>query len=156
MSLGTRSRILIAACRLDAHADINFTIVVNPFNGPGPTQYPDDILITGIGKLNTYKNIQLVGYVRTSWATRDLSMVLADVSTYFGWSTFQDSHSNASTIAISGIFFDETPSDYSPEAAAYLSAMNEAVKNASVSPSKTLVSQRMWISSITSFIPSIG
>lgn len=146
---------LIAACRLDAHANVNFTIIVNPFNGPGSTQYPEDILVTAISKLNTYENVQLVGYVRTSWATRDLSTVLADVSTYSGWSALQSSDSNASTIALGGIFFDETPSEYSPEAATYLSAINEAVKNASGLLPETLVSQLHWISSTTSFNPSI-
>lgn len=140
MSLCTRSGMLIGACRLDAHANVNFTIIVNPFNGPGLTQYPENNFVTEIGKLNAYENVRLVGYVRTTWATRDVSTVLADISTYSGWSALESFDDN-STIALAGIFFDETPSIYSPEAAAYLGTINQAVKNASGLLPEKLVSR---------------
>jgi hypothetical protein len=66
-----------------------------------------------------------VGYVHTSYATRNVNDVLADVTTYSGWA------SNSSALAVNGIFFDEIPSNFSTDNAAYLKQINQAVKSAS-------------------------
>lgn len=62
-------------------------------------------LKTGIAKLNSYDNVELIGYVHTSYATRSEAEVDADVASYAQWSTYRQQNLN-----ISGIFFDEAPS----------------------------------------------
>jgi hypothetical protein len=81
-----------------------------------------------IQKINNFTNVQTVGYVRTAYATRNISDVLKDVATYSGWNT----HANASTgtkLAVHGIFFDEAPSEYTSMNAEYMLTINQAVKN---------------------------
>jgi hypothetical protein len=83
-----------------------------------------------IQKINNFTNVQTVGYVRTGYATRNISDVLADVAVYSGWNT----NANATTgtkLSVHGIFFDEAPSEYSSANAEYMLTINQAVKEAS-------------------------
>lgn len=48
--------------------------------------------------------MQTIGYVHTTYATQDISVVETNVSTYAGWKDY-----TASNIAVDGIFFDEAP-----------------------------------------------
>lgn len=112
-------------------------MIINPEDGPGPSRYPNDDYIFQIQKLNTYSNVRTVGYVRTGYATRNITSVLQDVSTYSGWATF-----NATALAVHGIFFDEVPSEYSSANAEYLKSINQAAKNASgLQPDRTVRKQ---------------
>lgn len=112
-------------------------MIVNPEDGPGSSRYPSDDYIFQIQKLNTYSNVRTVGYVRTGYATRNITSVLQDVSTYSGWATF-----NATALAVHGIFFDEVPSEYSSANAEYLKSINQAAKNASgLQPDRTVRKQ---------------
>ncbi|KAK8927795.1 Spherulin-4 [Metarhizium anisopliae] len=104
--------------------DLNFTVIVNPSSGPGSSPYPDVHYDAAIRRLNSYPNIETVGYVRTGYATRNLSDVTAEVAVYSGW------FSNASALAMHGIFFDEAPHEYSPEAVEFLRAADSFVKSA--------------------------
>jgi hypothetical protein len=99
-------------------------VIVNPSSGPGSSQYPDDQYSAGVQTLNTYPNVKTVGYVRTGYATRNISDVVSDVNTYAGWA------SKSSTLAMHGIFFDEAPYEYVAEAVEYMRSINQAVKNA--------------------------
>ncbi|TKX25007.1 hypothetical protein C1H76_2784 [Elsinoe australis] len=108
-----------------ANPQLNFTVVVNPGNGPGNESIPDTGYRTAIEKLHTYANIQIVGYVHTSWTSRNISLVLDDIATYSGWTA------NDPDLVISGIFFDETPTVYSSAASEYLESINAAVKSSS-------------------------
>jgi len=72
-----------------------------------------------------------VGYVHTSYATRNISLVLQDVSTYAGWAMSPNSTFDTTGLGVHGIFFDEAPSVYSADAAEYLKTINQAVKNES-------------------------
>lgn len=74
--------------------------------------------------LNTYPNVRTVGYIPTNYGDRAIEDVLDDVATYSGWST------NASGVAMHGIFFDEAPHEYSSRVAEYMNRANEAVLNA--------------------------
>jgi hypothetical protein len=50
--------------------------------------------------------------------------------------------SNATNLAVHGIFFDEVAHEYSPEAVEYMKTINQAVKNASgILPDKTVRKQ---------------
>jgi len=111
--------------RLTAYPRQNFTIIVNPESGPGSSALPSDDYVSQIQKLNKYPNALTIGYVRTGWARRSLNDALHDVSVYSGWAT------NATGLAVHGIFFDETPSEYSQEGAEFLTKVNQAAKDAS-------------------------
>lgn len=104
--------------------DLNFTVIVNPSSGPGSSPYPDAHYDAAIRRLNSHPNIETVGYVRTGYATRNLSDVKAEVAVYSGW------FSNASALAMHGIFFDEAPHEYSAEAVEFLRAADSFVKSA--------------------------
>jgi hypothetical protein len=117
--------------RVTAHPDVNFTVILNPDSGPGSTQYPCDDYVSQIQRLNAYPNIQTVGYVPTAYATRNITSVLQDVSTYSGWASYATSPATTTSLALHGIFFDEVVSEYSAEAVDYMKTINQAVKNAS-------------------------
>ncbi|KHN97554.1 spherulin 4-like cell surface protein [Metarhizium album ARSEF 1941] len=102
--------------------DVNFTVIVNPNSGPGETPYPDARYDAAIRRLNSYPNVETVGYVRTGYATRKLGDVTRDVSVYSGWS------SNASSLAMHGIFFDESPHQYSADAVDFMRAADSFVR----------------------------
>lgn len=106
---------------------MNFTIILNPNNGPGLTPSPGSEYLASIQNLTIYHNVRTVGYVRTGWSSRDISSVLMDVATYSSWN---DLGNQTRSMSVHGIFFDETPSEYTPASAEYLSKINEAVKMA--------------------------
>jgi Spherulation-specific family 4 len=97
---------------------------VNPSSGPGTSQYPNDDYTTQIQQLNAYQNVNTLGYVRTGYATRDITTVVSEVSTYAGWA------SKSGDLAMHGIFFDEAPHQFSEAAVEFMLVANEAVKNA--------------------------
>ncbi|QDS78007.1 hypothetical protein FKW77_002509 [Venturia effusa] len=107
---------------------LNFTIIVNPSNGPGANSYPHNDYISEIEKLNTFSNVRTLGYVHTSYAQRDVQSVLEDVTVYSGWAK-RRLDASTSGFAVQGIFVDEVPSVYSPEVAEYLKTVNRAIKN---------------------------
>ncbi|KAI9049444.1 hypothetical protein LZ554_006476 [Drepanopeziza brunnea f. sp. 'monogermtubi'] len=109
---------------VEARPELKFIVIVNPGSGPGLLAYPNDQYSASIAKLNSYANVQTVGYVRTGYASQNISAVVNEVSTYAGWS------SNSSTLAMHGIFFDEAPHQYSAEAVEYMQIVNLAVKKA--------------------------
>lgn len=110
---------------METRPQLKFIVIVNPSSGPGSARYPNDDYTTSVEKLNTYPNVQTVGYVRTGYASRNISDVVAEVSTYAGWA------SNSSALAMHGIFFDEAPHQYSAHAVEFMRIANLAVKDAS-------------------------
>jgi hypothetical protein len=98
---------------------------VNPNDGPGNGSVPGDQYYAAIKLLSSYPNIQLLGYVRTGYATRNINDVIQDVFTYSGWS------SNSSSLAMHGIFLDETPHEYTANAVEFMRKVNKVVKEAS-------------------------
>jgi hypothetical protein len=59
--------------------------------------------------------------VATTWCERNLDSVLDDIAAYSFWGEYQDS------LAIDGIFVDETPTQYSPVFVSYLQSITQAV-----------------------------
>jgi len=106
-------------------------VILNPGSGPGSSQYPSNDYVSQIQRLNTYLNVRTIGYVPTGYASRNITSVLHDVSTYSGWAAYPTTKTNSTGLAVHGIFFDEAPYEYSEEAADYLKTINRAVKNAS-------------------------
>ncbi|KAL4759401.1 spherulation-specific family 4 protein [Aspergillus foveolatus] len=117
-----------------AHPDLQFLVVINPSSGPGNSSTPDEAYQTAIRQLKSYSNVQKIGYVRTNYAQRNVSEVLADISTYSGWP------SQSADLAVTGIFFDESPHQYAAETVEYLERINAAVINASgIEGDKTII-----------------
>src|SRR5205814_4148282 len=89
---------------------------------PGPDSLPDENYRREIPQLNTYDNVQTIGYVSTAWGARNLNSVLDDIAKYSGWAA------NNSRLGIKGIFFDETPSLFDSASAEYLDTLDTTVK----------------------------
>jgi hypothetical protein len=130
--------------RLDAHPELHFLVVINPSNGPGNNPLPDDNYSAQILKLNNYTNVETVGYVRTGYATQNITNVAEEVATYAGWDTQNNS------LAMHGIFFDEAPYEYSADAVSYMQIVNQVVKNSTLQGAKTVSLHHF---SISFFIP---
>jgi hypothetical protein len=105
------------------HADLNFTVVINPGSGPGPESLPDANYTREIPILAAFDNVRLLGYVATGYATRDTALVRRDIETYAAWPSL-----SAGTVAVNGIFFDETPQQFYSEALAYFQNLTALVK----------------------------
>lgn len=114
----------INATRISAHPDVNFTVVINPGNGPGPKALPDANYTREIPNFASYANVRLLGYVHTSYAQRDISLVRRDIQTYAAW----PATSSNPKLAVRGIFFDETPQKYSVNSWNYLRNTEDLVR----------------------------
>lgn len=110
--------------RISTHPNVNFTIVINPGNGPGPDDLPDANYTRAIPILSSYANVRLLGYVHTSYTTRNAAAVYRDIKTYAEWPT----KSANPNLAVRGIFFDETPQQYSAHSLAYLQNLTQLTK----------------------------
>ncbi|KAL4999830.1 Spherulation-specific family 4 [Aspergillus recurvatus] len=119
---------------ISTHTNLEFLVVINPSSGPGNSSTPDEAYQTAIRQLNTYPNVQKVGYVRTNYSKRNVSEVLDEVATYAGW------QEQSADLAMTGIFFDESPHQYAAETVEYLERINAAVKSASgIEGEKTII-----------------
>ncbi|KAA8645894.1 spherulation-specific family 4 protein [Aspergillus tanneri] len=107
------------------HPDVNFTVVINPGSGPGPNALPDANYTREIPKLVSYDNVRVLGYVATTYAKRNISLVRKDIETYAAWPT----NSSNPKLAVRGIFFDETPQQYNADALSYLQNLTSVVKD---------------------------
>lgn len=99
-------------------------MVINPGNGPGPNPLPDANYTREIPNLARYDNVRLLGYVATTYATRNISLVRKDIETYAAWPTQSANRS----LAVNGIFFDETPQQFDANALAYFQELTALVK----------------------------
>lgn len=100
-----------------------FVIVVNPNSGPGGNALPSHDYMREIPKLNNYRNVQTVGYMRIDWCRRPLSETFADIETFARWST-----SGRPGLYVEGIYVDETPNHFTEERAQYLHAVRKYIR----------------------------
>ena len=114
----------ITCLRLKLRPDLNFTVIVNPNSGPGDGTGPDKQYTVAVTELSSYPNAQTVGYVRTGYATRNITDVIDEVNIYSGWSSI------SSSLTMHGIFFDEAPHEYTADAVDFMHTVNKAVKDA--------------------------
>ena len=95
-----------ATAAIAAYPKVHWQVIVNPNSGPGATDtngYPtDQNYIAAIAKLNSYANVQTLGYVDTKFTQRAYSGVIADINTYAAWTGYSKAN-----ISIAGIFFDD-------------------------------------------------
>jgi hypothetical protein len=108
---------------IEAHPYTTFYLIVNPQSGPGPTEYPEEVLITAFAKLNSYSNAKLLGYISTTYGSRAIAEVESEISVYSKWSTYE-----AKDIAIDGIFFDETSNGQDASKLAYYQQVSRTAK----------------------------
>ncbi|KAF2751547.1 hypothetical protein M011DRAFT_118471 [Sporormia fimetaria CBS 119925] len=101
---------------------VHFTAIVNPHNGPGEGAMPNNDYTQAIKTLNSMRNVRAIGYVATTWCRKGLQTVLDEIAQYAGWGTADPA------LAMSGIFFDETPTGYCLENASYLQTIFRAVR----------------------------
>lgn len=107
-----------------SHPDIPFRVIVNPDSGPGSDIWPDETFFTGIEKLNSYPNVQLLGYVHTSYTAEPHPAVNANVTSYSAWSS-----KGSKNITLSGIFFDEAPQANDKAQIDYMHQVSEFAKS---------------------------
>ena len=89
---------------IGAYPKVKWQVIVNPNSGPGTTggSPSDPNYITAIAKLNSYNNVQTLGYVDTNFTKRAYSAVTTDIDTYASWFSYTNAN-----ISIAGIFFDD-------------------------------------------------
>lgn len=109
--------------RASSFPRIHFTVVINVHNGPGEGALPNAEYTAAIEALNSLSNVRTIGYVATTWCTRDLSSVLDDIAAFSFWGEYDPS------LALSGVFVDETPTQYSTDYAVYLDSITQAVQD---------------------------
>jgi hypothetical protein len=89
--------------RINSHPSVDFVVVINPANGPGPDVLPDSIYAQEIYKLNRYANVRTLGYVPMDYGKRPIEKAYADIARYVGWGN------QYPQLAMQGIFLDESP-----------------------------------------------
>ncbi|KAH7156637.1 putative cell surface spherulin 4-like protein [Dactylonectria macrodidyma] len=95
---------------VEAHGQLDWTIVVNPNNGPGLSGKPadDDVsFVSGVSQLNAHLNVKTVGYVRTNYAKAPMDELKANITNYASWASYCKAD-----ISIHGIFFDKSEADF--------------------------------------------
>ncbi|CAD6581726.1 MAG: hypothetical protein ASARMPREDX12_000648 [Alectoria sarmentosa] len=107
-----------ATAAIAAYPKVQWQIIVNPDSGPGTTGYPTDPnYITGIAQLNSYANVQTLGYVDTNDTHRAYAAVVSDIDVYASWANYPDSQYN---ISMAGIFFDDVNNTKSTAVSTYM------------------------------------
>lgn len=95
--------LLFVAISIVKHHDTNFTVVVNPNDGPGNATWPAATYINAVKSINIYPNVRTLGYIDVANATLPNATVRAQIATYAGWANVSDE------FAIHGVFFDRAP-----------------------------------------------
>lgn len=106
---------------IEGNPDLEFQIIINVDSGPGSSS-PNSDFATGTAKLNSYSNVETLGYVHTLYGEASQDDVNKNVSDWFSW----NSYSGANT-AINGIFFDEVHNTEGDESdVTYMQALTQS------------------------------
>ncbi|KAL1963539.1 hypothetical protein VTN77DRAFT_8120 [Rasamsonia byssochlamydoides] len=105
-----------------SNPSVPFYVVVNPDNGPGSSDFPDDSFIKGISTLNSYNNVHVLGYVATDYTGLPLSQLTTDIAKYANWANYSPGN-----ISVAGIFFDEATSESSNPSFSYMKDASDFV-----------------------------
>ncbi|KAH7101685.1 Spherulation-specific family 4 [Auriculariales sp. MPI-PUGE-AT-0066] len=107
---------------LSAYPNIQFTVIVDPQDGPGPKNtLPDSNYVAAITAINAYANAKTIGYVASTHSARPVDEYQDDVDTYLYWGT-QDAN-----LAMHGIFIDEASND--PTTIPYYTTFSQYIRN---------------------------
>ncbi|KAL5117886.1 hypothetical protein ACEQ8H_004204 [Pleosporales sp. CAS-2024a] len=120
---------------LDAYPSLNFTAIINPQSGPGDANWwPNADYMRELPKLNTYWNVQIVGYVRSTYCQRPINQVFQDIQAYANRSYDNE------TLQIQGVFVDETVNQYTPTVKTYLDSIdNMGWKNEGIGGERLMI-----------------
>ncbi|KAL4902076.1 hypothetical protein BDW74DRAFT_181238 [Aspergillus multicolor] len=112
---------------IETNPTLTFLIIVNPNSGPGlPNDpSPDESYARQLPRLNAYRNVIAIGYIRIDYCRKALPEALAEIDRYASWSENYES----TGLAVRGIFVDETPNHHSSERAMYLAEIGRYVKS---------------------------
>jgi hypothetical protein len=110
----------------ETHPNVNFTVVINPCNGPCVAGVPTEPYLAEVPKLKNYTNVHTLGYVATNYSNRPIDDVLEEIRT---WAIWPKANSN-DKMSVDGIFFDEVPGSYEWEKYDYLQKATNEVKAA--------------------------
>jgi hypothetical protein len=112
-------------CSIVKHHDTQFTVVVNPDNGPGNATWPSASFIEAVRRINIYPNVQTVGYINIALGAMTNATVQDEIATYAGWSRV------TKEFALDGIYFDQTPwhGDEEGRVQSYLQGLSAAVRD---------------------------
>ena len=117
---------MLIPLRAESHPNLNFTIVINPCNGPCANGIPEKPYTVEVPKLKTYHNVRTLGYVATNYTNKPVEKVLEEIKVWANWT-----HANNNTLmGVDGVFFDEVPGGYDWEQADYLKQATNEVKGA--------------------------
>ncbi|KAK4173724.1 Spherulation-specific family 4 [Triangularia setosa] len=89
------------------YPNLQFIVVVNPNNGPGDGEKPDENYVSVLHQLRDLSNVRLIGYVYCSYGKRNLEEMGGDVRRYQVW----ECEKRGCGVSIKGVFFDEAPAD---------------------------------------------
>lgn len=81
--------------------------------------YPDPNYISGVAKLNSHHNVEVLGYIPTNYAERDASEVRKEIAIYSNWASYKSKN-----ITVSGVFFDEAPNTNDKTKIAYMQGIS--------------------------------
>lgn len=73
--------------------------------------------------MNSYDNVQVIGYIATNYANREQAEVESQIGIYSGWSSY-----TAKNISVSGIFFDEAPGTNDSTNISYMQSISTTAK----------------------------
>jgi len=83
--------------------DTQFTIVVNPSNGPEEMTWPAATYIDAVKRMNKFSNVRTLGYIDTANGRTSNATVRNQIATYAGWKSVGEG------LTLSGVYFDHTP-----------------------------------------------
>ncbi|KAL3434400.1 Spherulation-specific family 4 [Aspergillus tetrazonus] len=111
---------------IETSPTLTFLVIVNPNSGPGLPEHPspDASYSQQVPRLNTYRNVLTIGYIRVDYCRKPLQEALAEIARYASWSEQYET----TGLGVRGIFVDETPNHYSREKEEYLRSITSFVK----------------------------
>jgi len=115
---------LQADISVDAFPQQHFLVIINPSSGPGNESQLDPNYARELPKLNSKPNVRTIGYVRTGWATRNLTDLFDEVDIYASWAM-----NKTGNYSINGIFYDEAPNNSTNNAIVFMNRADQYVKS---------------------------
>ena len=99
-------------------------VIVNPQSGPGnDTWWPNEDYVRELPRLNAFRNVRTIGYVRSQYCERPVEDVYADIDAYANRSS-----SETPGLGVNGIFIDETNNHYTDKVKRYLDDLDAHIK----------------------------
>lgn len=111
---------------IEANPNLGFQIILNVDCGPGDGSAPNSDFATGTARLNSYSNVETLGYVHTLFGDASQEEVIQNVTAWAAWNAYTGANT-----AIKGIFFDEIHNEEgSTTDVTYVQALVEAASSA--------------------------